>query len=51
VNNALVIGNKEIKTGVTGTCSEGFYQLFCDGWDRDISNGDSIEWTEVMYDM
>jgi hypothetical protein len=50
VNNALVIGNKEIKTGVTGTGSEGFYQLFCDGRDGDVSNGDGVERTEVMYD-
>jgi hypothetical protein len=50
VNNALVIGNKEIKTGVTGTGSEGFYQLFCDGRDGDISDGDGVEQMEVMYD-
>jgi hypothetical protein len=50
VNNALVIGNKQIKAGITGTGSEGFYQLFRYRWDGDISNGDSVEWMEVMYD-
>jgi hypothetical protein len=50
VNNALIIGNKEIKTGITGTGTKGFYKLFHYQQDGDISNGDGIEWTEVMYD-
>jgi hypothetical protein len=43
VNNALIIGNKEIKTGITGTGAEGFYKLFCYQQDGDISDGDGIE--------
>jgi hypothetical protein len=50
VNNALVIGNKEIEAGITGTDTEGLYKLFCYRRDRDISDGDSIERTKVMYD-
>jgi hypothetical protein len=50
VNNTLVIGNKEIKAGITGTGSKRLYQLFCYRRDRDVSNGDNVEWAEVMYD-
>jgi hypothetical protein len=50
VNNALIIGNKEIKTGITGTGTEGFYKLFHYRRDGDISDGDGIEQMEVMYD-
>jgi hypothetical protein len=50
VNNALVIGNKEIEAGITGTGAKGLYKLFCYRQDGDISNGDGIEWTKVMYD-
>jgi hypothetical protein len=49
VNNALIMGNKEIETGVTGTGAEGLYKLFCYRRDGDISGGDSVEQTEVMY--
>jgi hypothetical protein len=51
VINALIIGNKEIKTGITGTGTKGFYKLFHYWRDRDIFDGDGVEWTEVMYDM
>jgi hypothetical protein len=50
VNNTLVIGNKEIEAGITGTGSKRLYQLFRYRWDRDVSNGDGIEQVEVVYD-
>jgi hypothetical protein len=51
VNNALVIGNKEIEAGITGMGSKRLYQLFHYRWDGDVSNGDGVEWVEVVYDM
>jgi hypothetical protein len=50
VNNVLVIGNKEIEAGITGTGSKRLYQLFHYRQDGDISNGDGVEWAEVVYD-
>jgi hypothetical protein len=50
VNNALVIGKKEIEAGITGTGSKRLYQLFRYRQDRDVSNGDGVERAEVVYD-
>jgi hypothetical protein len=50
VNNVLVIGNKEIEAGITGTGSKRLYQLFRYRQDRDVSNGDGVERAEVVYD-
>jgi hypothetical protein len=50
VNNRLVIGNKEIEAGITGTGSKRLYQLFRYRRDGDISNGDGVEQVEAVYD-
>jgi hypothetical protein len=49
VNNALVIGNKEIEAGITCTGSKRLYQLFHYRRDGDVSDGDSVERAEVVY--
>jgi hypothetical protein len=43
MNNVLVIGNKQVKAGIAGMGSKGFYQVLHNRWDRDVSDGDGVE--------